>query len=129
MEHVEQYWIFATFGLGVCVVLLALVLREHITLQGSLSYLLFLLVLSTFALFPGPTTWVAQRLGFQLGSNFLFVLTIGMLAFLHLMALVTLSRVELRTVVLTQELGILQEQVSRLREAQEATRSSSEPAR
>jgi hypothetical protein len=110
--------IFAGVCLVIALVLLRLVLRERITLQGSMSYLSFLVVLGSMAVFPAQANWVASRLGFTLLSNFFFCTAIAMLAILHLRALVTLSKVQLRSVVLTQELAILNEKIDRVEASQ-----------
>ena len=113
----DEYLIFAIACLAIVLVLLRLLLRERITLQGSMSYLAFLVLLGFMAVFPGLTTTVAKALGFTLMSNFLFCTAIAALAVLHLRALVTLSRVQLRSIALTQELAILQEKVDRALES------------
>lgn len=106
-------WIFAGVCLVIAFVLLRLLLRERITLQGSMSYLSFLVVLGAMAVFPNVTGAIAHWLGFTLLSNFFFFTAIALLAMLHLRALVTLSRVHERTIALTQELAILQEKLDR----------------
>jgi hypothetical protein len=111
VEQFEQYWVSAAVCLVIGLFILRLVLHERITLQGSLSYLAFLAVLGLFTIFPEVTAWVAHRMGFELGSNFFFAICLGMLALLHLGALVALSRVEQRTITLTQELAIMQERL------------------
>src|SRR5271170_5328706 len=100
-QATDEYLIFALACLAIALVLLRLLLRERITLQGSMSYLAFLLVLGSMAVFPNLTFRVARALGFTLMSNFLFCTAIAALAILHLRALVTLSRVQLRSIVLT----------------------------
>ena len=107
-------WVFAVVCLLIALVLMRLLMRERITLQGSMSYLSFLLVLGAIGLFPAQATRVANYLGFTLLSNFLFCTAIAMLAILHLRALVTLSRVQLRSVALTQELALLNEKIDRV---------------
>ncbi len=107
-------WVFAAVCFIIALVLFRLLLRERITLQGSMSYLSFLLVLGMIGLFPHQASRVAGYLGFTLLSNFLFCTAIAMLAMLHLRALVTLSRVQIRTVALTQELAILSEKIDRV---------------
>lgn len=109
----EHYWLFAVACLGIALVLLRLLLRENITLQGSMSYLGFLLVLGLMAVFPNTTTRIARAAGFTLMSNFFFCTAIAALAILHLRALVILSRVQLRSISLTQELALLQEKLER----------------
>jgi len=114
MELFERYWMFAALCLVVFLVLVRLIVRQRLTLQASLSSLLLLSLLGIMAVFPGITGAVARQLGFTLPSNFFFTIGIGALVFQHLSALVTLSRVELRTIALVQELGILQEKLDRL---------------
>lgn len=123
MESSEQYWrlsdgvgnwVFAAVCLAIALVLMRLILRERITLQGSMSYLVFLVVLGGMAVFPDATGWVAHALGFSTLANFFFCAAIAALAILHLRALVTLSRVHLRSIALTQELAILQERLDRV---------------
>ena len=107
-------WVFAGVCLVIALVLFRLIVRERITLQGSMSYLLFLVVLGSMAVFPDATGWVAHQLGFSTLANFFFCTAIAALAILHLRALITLSRVQLRSIALTQELAILQERVDRV---------------
>jgi|MudIll2142460700_1097286.scaffolds.fasta_scaffold95239_2 hypothetical protein len=120
----ENYLVFAIACLVLALVMMRLLLRERITLQGSMSYLAFLAVIGLMAVFPKTTTMVANRLGFTLMSNFLFCTAIAALAILHLRALVTLSKVQLRTVVLTQELAMLQEKLDRVAADQTQRRSA-----
>jgi hypothetical protein len=110
----EDYWIFAVACLVIAIVLLRLLLRERITLQGSMSFLAFLVVLGVMAIFPGTTSRIAHAAGFTLMSNFFFCTAIAALAILHLRALVILSRIHLRSIALTQELALLQEKLDRV---------------
>ena len=114
MHQFEHYWLFATFCFVVACWLLRLILREHITLQGSLWLLSSLVILVVLAVVPDLTVSVARAMGFALPSNFFFALAIGALALLHVRTLVTLSRTELRSITLTQEIGLLREQLDRL---------------
>jgi hypothetical protein len=123
MQAPEEYWrlsdgvgnwVFAAVCLVIAIVLMRLILRERITLQGSMSYLVFLVVLGGMAVFPDATGSVAHALGFSTLANFFFCTAIAALAILHLRALITLSRVHLRSIALTQELAILQERIDRL---------------
>lgn len=109
-------WVFAGVCIVIALVLARLILRERITLQGSMSYLAFVLVIGAMALFPDQAGAVAHALGFSTLANFFFCTCIAALAILHLRALITLSRVHLRSIVLTQELAILQEKLDRVLE-------------
>ncbi|HEU0036481.1 MAG TPA: DUF2304 domain-containing protein [Kofleriaceae bacterium] len=110
-------WIFGGVCLVIAIVLLRLLFRERISLQGSMSYLAFLVILGLMAVFPGVSADLAQFLGFTLLSNFFFCTAIALLAILHLRALVMLSKVHLRSIALTQELAILNEKLERLEAA------------
>jgi hypothetical protein len=131
-QTVENYWMFGAVCLVIALVLVRLLFRERITLQGSMSFLGFLTVLGLMAAFPQTTDRISKALGFTLMSNFFFCAAIAALAILHLRALVTLSRVHVRSIVLTQELAILQEKIDRLetRAARDSsgTQASSSPA-
>jgi hypothetical protein len=116
--------VFAGACLVIALVLLRLLFRERISLQGSMSYLSFLVVLGSMAVFPQTTMRIANWLGFTLLSNFFFCTAIALLAILHLRALVTLSKVQLRTVALTQELAIMNEKLERVASSSERQRSA-----
>jgi hypothetical protein len=110
----DRYWPFAAVCALQLLILIRLLLRERITLQGSISYLTFLGAFLVAALFPTGTAWLAQLMGFKVLSNFLFCLAIMSLAVLHLRALVTISRLETRTIHLTQDLALLEERFENL---------------
>jgi hypothetical protein len=123
MQSTEEYWrlsdgvgnwVFAAVCALIGLILLRLIVRERITLQGSMSYMLFLVVLGSMAVFPDTTGFVAHALGFSTLANFFFCTAIAALAILHLRALVTLSKIQLRSIALTQELAILQEKLERV---------------
>src|SRR5262249_41950754 len=107
-------WLFAALCLIIALFLLRLVLTRRVTLQGSLSFLVLLAIGAAFAVFPGATAWIALHLGFQLPANFFFAVSLAALAALHVHALVMQSRVQLRSISLTQELAILQERIDRM---------------
>lgn len=114
MEQIEQHWVFAGFCAAVMLLLVRLIVRERVTLQSSLAFLWLLVALLGVAIFPQSAFWLAARMGFALPSNFLFAMGIGALALINIATLVTLSRVELRSVALTQELGLLKEKLDRV---------------
>jgi hypothetical protein len=111
---VEQYWIFVASCLVVIGFLVRLLLRERVSLQHSLAFLVFMLGVVVVALFPSLTARLGSLMGFDLPSNFFFALLIGVLILLHVGTVIALSRLESRTIVLTQELGLMQEQLSKL---------------
>jgi|GEM_PF-930224 hypothetical protein len=111
--EVERYWIFALCCLIIVGLLVRLLLRERVSLQHSLAFLLFMLGVVVTAVFPAITSRLGQLMGFALPSNFFFAILIGVLVLLHLGTVIALSRLEARTIALTQDLGLLQEQVAR----------------
>lgn len=110
---VYQYWPFVVLCAVLLVSLVRLILRERVTLQLSISYLTFLALFSTAALLPDQAARLAHAMGFTLLSNFLFCLGIIALAVLHLRSLVAVSRLEMRTIQLVQDLAILEERIGR----------------
>lgn len=123
MQQDEEYWrlsdgvgnwVFAGVCLIIALVLFRLIVRERITLQGSMSYLAFLVVLGAMAVFPDATGYLAHALGFSTLANFFFCTAIAALSILHLRSLITLSKLQLRSVALTQELAIMQEKLDRV---------------
>jgi hypothetical protein len=126
VEQIEQHWVFAGFCAAVVVLLIRLVFRERVTLQSSLAFLLLLVAMLMVAIFPQSAFWLAAKMGFALPSNFLFAMGIGALALINIATLVTLSRVELRSIALTQELGLLREKLDRLPSGGEQTAAGRE---
>jgi hypothetical protein len=114
MQQFERYWLFAAFCVVIASVLLRLVLRDRITLQSSLWLFLLLVGLLVLAVAPNLTATVAHAMGFALPSNFFFALAVSALLLLHVHTLVTLSRTELRSITLTQEIALLRERLDRL---------------
>ena len=110
----ERYWIFAICCAVVVAMLLRLLLRERVSLQHSLAFLLFMLGALVTAIFPSLTYRLGRLMGFALPSNFFFAILIGVLFMLHLGTVIALSRLESRTIALTQELGLVQEQMAQL---------------
>lgn len=114
MLALERYWAFALFCIAVMIFMFRLVVRERVTLQASLSFLFVLVLTAVCCIVPEPAIWVSHLLGFTLPSNFFLAFGILALAFLHLTSLVHLSRVQLRSVTLTQELAMVQEKLDRV---------------
>lgn len=113
MMGFRRYWVFAALCVAVALFMFRMVMKERVTLQASLSFLLVLLLTAGVAIFPELATWLAVQMGFSLASNFFLAVGLGALAFLHLASLVHLSRVQLRSVTLTQELALIQEKLDR----------------
>lgn len=110
----ERYWLFAAVCAVLALLTLRLVLREYLTLQSALAWMALLVIAGLACVLPGVDTWIAHRMGFQIVANWIFSMAFLALAILHLLALVALSRIELRSVALTQDVALLQEQLDRL---------------
>lgn len=108
------YWRFALACIVVALFLLRLVIRERISLQRSLALLVLMGAGAIWTLFPRSLVIVSRGLGFTLPSNFLLALVVGILVVVHVEALIALSKVEQRSVALTQEVGLVREQLERL---------------
>lgn len=117
---VHQYWPFVIVCALLLVSLVRLLLRERIALQTSISFLTFLGLFSIAAVIPHQAARLAHAMGFTLLANFLFCAAIIALVLLHLRALIALSRLEVRTIQLIQDLAILQERLARSTEANAA---------
>ena len=128
MMELRRYWLFAAVCVAVALFMFRMVIKERVTLQASLSFLLVLLLTASAAIFPELTTWLAMQMGFTLASNFFLAVGLGALAFLHLASLVHLSRVQLRSVTLTQELALLQEKLDRTLHVIEQERKAAQSA-
>jgi hypothetical protein len=109
----RQYWPFAAFSALILVIVLRLLLRERVGLQGTISYMLFLGVFGLAALMPKQAGELARAMGFAVLANLLFSLALMAMALLHLQALVAVYRADRRTIQLTQELALLEERVAR----------------
>lgn len=114
MMEFSRYWIFAACCTVVVGFLVRLLLRERVSLQHSLAFLLFMMGVLITAAFPSVTSRLGRLMGFTLPSNFFFAILIGVLVLLHLGTVIALSRLEARTIALTQELGLVQEQMARM---------------
>jgi hypothetical protein len=125
---IQGYWLFAALCLVIALFMFTLIVKERVTLQASLSFLLVLLLSAGMSLVPEAGVFVGRALGFSLVSNFFLACGVGALAFLHLASLIHLSRVQLRSVTLTQELALLQERLDRMSVEMERLRPRAEQA-
>jgi hypothetical protein len=116
-ETFARYWIFGIACLGYATLVVWLLFHRRLSLQSSLAYLCLVVGLGVASLLLAWNPRLVGALGFELPSNFVFAASIGALSLLHLMALMTVSKVEARSVTLVQELALLQEELSRVRAA------------
>ena len=119
----RQYWPFAGFSALILFIVLRLLLRERLALQGTISYMLFLGIFGLGALIPTQAAELAHAMGFAIFANFLFSVALIALALLHLQALVSLYRADRRTIQLTQDLELLEERVARNEKGRDGARA------
>ncbi|MCG5053916.1 MAG: DUF2304 family protein [Myxococcales bacterium] len=112
--ELERYAAFGAICIGFALLILYLVFKRRLALQASLLFLLLMLGLGAgfFLLHFAPE--IVSILGFTLPANLLFSVGLGTLTFVHLLSLISLSRLERRSITLTQDLALLQEKVERL---------------
>src|SRR3954468_20034511 len=94
----RQYWPFVGFLALMLIVVLRLLLRERLALQGTIAYLLFLAVFGLGAVMPTQAAELARGMGFEVLANFVFSVALIALALLHLQALVSIHRADRRTI-------------------------------
>jgi len=103
------------FIVAICLVFLVfivfLVRKKRLLLKYSLLWLALVLVAAFCAIFPGPVYSLAQLLGFEVASNFIFVIGFVFLLAFCLSLSVIASRQTEYIKTLTQELAILKQSV------------------
>jgi len=103
------------FIVAICLVFLIfivyLIKRKRLLLKYSLLWLALVLVAALCAIFPGPVFSLAQLLGFEIASNFIFVIGFFFLLAFCLSLSVIASRQTEYIKTLTQELAILKQSV------------------
>ena len=109
----RHYWPFAGFLALILIIVLKLLIRERLALQGTIAYMLFLGVFGLGALMPTQAAGLARGMGFEVLANFVFSVALIAMALLHLQALVSIHRADRRTIQLTQDLALLEERVAR----------------
>lgn len=110
----ERYALFAAVCVVYALTVLWLVFRRRLQLQSSLVYLFLMAAFAGASVLVTYVPGVVTALGFSLPSNLLFACAIGILGLLHLIGLINLSRLEVRSTTMVQELALLQQQLDKL---------------
>ena len=88
----------------------------------QIAYVTFWIVTALFGfliiLLPEPILAFSKKLGFELASNMIFVITIYILYFLTFKLLVMLSKEKEKSAMLAQEISILKTRVKKIEEKQ-----------
>jgi hypothetical protein len=93
-----------------------LVRREKLTFKYAFTWLVFSFVGVVFSLWPRIPFFLAERLGFELPSNFIFFSLLGMFVFLSLLLTVFLCQQNRRNDRMAQKIGLLELEMKELKE-------------
>ena len=89
-------------------VIIILSLRKNsMSIKNSLAWLLLPLVFLIIAIFPDPIADFSALLGFEVFSNFIFLIIIGLLVIVCFFLTTTISRLQSEITKLAQEVAIL----------------------
>ena len=81
--------------------------NNKITVRYSIIWYLSLVVLIIFSIFPEILGWLASLIGFEISSNFLFVLLIAFLFFICISLTIIVSEQKEQIRKLIQEVSII----------------------
>lgn len=81
--------------------------KNSMSIKNSVAWLLLPLVFLIIAIFPGPIDSLSQALGFEVLSNFIFLIIIGLLVIICFFLTTTISRQQSEIIKLAQEVSIL----------------------
>ena len=87
--------------------------KNSMSIKNSLSWLLLPLVFLLIAVFPGPIEAISNALGFEVLSNFIFLIIIGLLVIICFFQTLTLSREQKQIIKLSQELAIIKKKLKK----------------
>lgn len=103
--------------------ILLVIISTHYLVKGripekyALLWYAFSLLILILSLIPNVLTFLAKLLGFQLVSNMVLVLLIGILFLLVMALTIMIAGQKKKTTLLIQELSILQEKVDKNNES------------
>lgn len=93
--------------------------KEKVQISYVTFWLVTALVGFLVTLFPEPILSFSKKLGFELVSNMIFVITIYILYFLTFKLLVMISKEKEKSAMLAQEISILKTRVNKLEKLEE----------
>ena len=94
----------------VMIIITHFVKKNRITVRYSIIWYLSLLVLMIFSIFPELLGELASLAGFEISSNFLFVLLIAFLFFINISLTIIVSEQKEQIRKLIQEVSILKKE-------------------
>ncbi len=96
--------------------IIELVRRERLTFKYALSWMFFASLGIIFSLFPRIPYVLSVWFGFELPSNFIFFVILGMFVFLSLLLTVFLCQQNKRNDRMAQKIGLLEEEIAEMTE-------------
>ncbi|MBR2641272.1 DUF2304 domain-containing protein [Candidatus Saccharibacteria bacterium] len=81
--------------------------KNSMSIKNSIAWLLLPIVLLLIAIFPTPIETLSHFLGFEVLSNFIFLIIIGLLVIICFYLTVTISQLQTKITKLIQEIAIL----------------------
>ena len=80
----------------------------RLDMRYAITWLIVVVGVLLIAIFPAAFLWIADTLGFEAGTNMLFILAIAVLAVIAFRQTAMLSKMEKRIVKLTQIVALLE---------------------
>ena len=81
--------------------------KNSMSIKNSITWLLLPIVFLIIAIFPGPIEAFSHFLGFEILSNFIFLIIIGLLIIICFYLTITVSQLQAKITKLIQEVAIL----------------------
>lgn len=100
-------------AIALLVFVLALLRRNYVSVKSAIVWLLLPVVFVLIAIFVEPLTILVKWLGFNMLSNFIFVIIIGLLLLLCFFFTIVISKQQRQITELIQELSILKQKVKK----------------
>ena len=97
------------FSLFIIIFILILLYKNRISIKYSIIWLLLFSISIMLILIPGLLESVTKLLGFQIGSNMVFSILIGLLVMINIILTMIVSKQDKKIRMLIQEVSLLKE--------------------
>lgn len=81
--------------------------KNSMSIKNSIAWLLLPIVFLFIAIFPTPIEKLSHLLGFEISSNFIFLIIIGLLVIICFYLTVIISQLQTKITKLIQEIALL----------------------
>ncbi|MBR3660487.1 MAG: DUF2304 domain-containing protein [Bacilli bacterium] len=89
--------------------------KEKIPEKYSLLWYLFSILILLVAFFPNMFNFISQKIGFEVMSNMMIAIIIGILLLVSMFLTIMISDQKKKNIILIQELSIFKEKVERIK--------------